>query len=109
MPPVHLRVLPRYTTAIAWHRFLIDNRPHDLNPHPQRVELVAAAFAEVVIEIAAALVVEAEPEFFLVLGQLDFEWLAGRRAFEDRRTLGLEEDRERVVRLLAEREVLCCW
>src|SRR5262245_7376057 len=43
----------------------------DLDADPERVELVTAAPAEVVIQVAAALVVEADPEAFPVARQLD--------------------------------------
>src|SRR5687767_2334308 len=43
----------------------------DLDAHPQRVLLVAPALAEVVVVVAAARVVEAQPQRLGVLRQLD--------------------------------------
>src|SRR5262249_61354835 len=57
----------------------IHDGAHDLDTHPQGVEFVAKAFADVIVVIAAALVVEADPEFFLILSQPDLERLAGRQ------------------------------
>ena len=71
----------------------------DLDADPERVELVAKALAEVIVLVAAALVVEAEPEFFAVPGQLDLERLAGGPALVQRRPLRLEQQGKGVARL----------
>ena len=58
-------------------RSVHDDTNH-LDAHPERVELVAASLAEVVVTVAAALVVEADPEFLVVLRHLDFQRPARR-------------------------------
>src|SRR5919198_4397232 len=63
----------------------------DLDPYPERVELMAESTAEVVVAVPAALVVEPHPQPFLVPGQLDLERLARRQALRRPGRLRLEE------------------
>src|SRR5207244_1605936 len=63
--------------------FLIYDGSHHFNPHPERIKLMTAAFAEMIVLIAALLIVEAEPELFFVLGEWDLEGLAGRQGLLD--------------------------
>src|SRR5579872_2091026 len=49
----------------------IDGDTHNFNTDPERIEFVALAFAEVIILIMPLLVVEADPDFFLVRRHLD--------------------------------------
>src|SRR5207249_10787600 len=67
-------------------------------------EFVSAAFAEMVVLVADFLVVEVDPEFFLVLGRLNFERLAGRDASDRAGGLGLEEQGVGVCRVGREGE-----
>src|SRR5262249_7198903 len=80
----------------------IHRDPHHLDAHPQWVQLMALASAEMVIQVAALFVVEADPELFLVLGQLDFQWLAGLSAPPYFRPFRLTQQREGVVGLLGQ-------
>src|SRR5262245_36467251 len=58
----------------------IHNDSHHLDADPQRVEFMALALAQMVVQVTARLVVEADPQLFLVLGQLDLERFARRQA-----------------------------
>src|SRR5260221_2207747 len=66
---------------------------------PERVELMAATLAEMIVLIMALLVVEADPDFFHVLGELDLQRLTRRQALGRAGGFGLEEQREGVCRL----------
>src|SRR5207247_3067269 len=72
-------------------RSLIHDGADDFDPHPHRVELVTPSLAEVVVQIAAAQIVEAEPEVFLILGQRDFQGLAGRFTDAELFAFGLDQ------------------
>src|SRR5262249_60367131 len=52
--------------------------PDHLDADPERVELVPQSPTQVVVVEPALLVVEADPELFLVAGQLDLQRLARR-------------------------------
>src|SRR5437867_2726206 len=77
---------------------LIHSDSYYFNPHPERVEFMTAALAEVIVLVAAALVVEAEPELFLVFAQSDLERLARRQAFLHAGRFGLGQQSERMAR-----------
>src|SRR3954470_8885046 len=76
----------------------------DLDPYPERVELMAEAAAEGVVAVPAALVVEPRPQPFLVPGQLDLERLARRQALRRPGRLGLEEQGVGQARLRRQRQ-----
>src|SRR5258708_5668789 len=61
----------RYGQRARWCS--VDDDTDDLDADSERVELVAATLAEMVVVIAAAFVVEPDPEPFPVLGQFYFE------------------------------------
>src|SRR5262245_18110576 len=89
-PSFRSRVAPRATAKR--NQFSLVHRDSDyLDAQPQWVQLVALAFAEVVVDVAAFFVVEADEQFLLVLRQLDFQRLAGRQTVLQVRTLGLDE------------------
>src|SRR5713101_6618745 len=87
--------------ANAWRFRLMETSVHDnaynFNSQPQGVELVTTALTQVVILVAAAQVVETNPQPFLVFSQRDFQRLSGRRAFLQVGSLGLDEESEGVA------------
>src|SRR5262245_50975194 len=84
-------------------RSVHDSADH-LDTDPERVELVAAAPAQVVVAVAAALVVEADPEAFLVLRQRNLQRLPGRQTLANSRPLRLEQEGVGVPRLRRQRQ-----
>src|SRR5215831_5663403 len=78
--------------------------PHDFDAQPHWIELVTLAFAEMVVVVAALLVVEADPELFLVLAELDLERLARRQGLVRPPTFDLEEDRVGMFRIGGQRQ-----
>ena len=74
--------------------------------HPVLTAMETAALAEMVVVIPAALVVEADPELFLVLRQAHFQRLAGDLRAVDPLAVGLEQQGECVVGLGRQGQVL---
>src|SRR5262249_35215323 len=85
---------PGARQAKAVGRGSIHGDPHDLDADPEWIAFMPETLAEMVIEVPAPLVVEADPQLFLVLRQLDFERFAGWQALLDAGSLGLERQAE---------------